>query len=72
MAAMRRFQPPGRSLTRKLQNKQPKELRIKQKNMLYSNRGERSRKMKKLDSKRIWKIVITTTLFVAGAALSLA
>jgi len=28
--------------------------------------------MKKLDSKRIWKIVITTTLFVAGAALALA
>jgi hypothetical protein len=38
--------------------------------MVYSFRGERSRMMKKVDSNRIWKIVITTTLFVAGAALA--
>jgi len=40
--------------------------------MVYSFRGERSTTMKKLDSRRIWKIVLTTTLFVAGAALALA
>jgi len=40
--------------------------------MFYSFRGEWRAAMKKLDSKRIWKIVLTTTLFVAGAALALA
>jgi hypothetical protein len=40
--------------------------------MVYSFRGERSTAMKKLDRKQIWKLVITTTLFVAGAALALA
>jgi hypothetical protein len=40
--------------------------------MVYSIRGAWRTTMKKLDSKRIWKLVITTTLFVAGAALALA